>query len=153
MSATYHAASSSTALGPLDALVRDSAAHVARASDTRVIYCSPVFTYGITASPDPVARGQTLEYDVTVTNVTAVSQSVVLNFTVPEYTTYGGLGAGNAAGYNFGYIPAGQSRTAQLLFVVVHTGSIPPDGTSITLDTVDLARGASVSRTVVVRGP
>ena len=50
-------------------------------------------------------------------------------------------------------ISPGASRTAQLLFVVVHTGSIPPDGTSITLDTVDLARGASVSRTVVVRGP
>jgi uncharacterized repeat protein (TIGR01451 family) len=153
VSATYHAASSSTALGPLDALVRDSAAHVARASDTRVIYFSPVFTYGITASPDPVAPGQTLEYDVTVTNVTAVSQSVVLDFTVPEYTTYGGLGAGNAAGYNFGSVSPGASRTAQLPFVVVHTGSIPPDGTSITLDTVDLPRGASVSRTVVVRGP
>ena len=153
VSATYHAASSSTALGPLDALVRDSAAHVARASDTRVIYFSPVFTYGVTASPDPVAPGQTLEYDVTVTNVTAVSQSVVLDFTVPEYTTYGGLGAGNAAGYNFGSVSPGASRTAQLLFVVVHTGSIPPDGTSITLDTVDLPRGASVSRTVVVRGP
>jgi len=153
VSATYHAASSSKALGPLDALVRDSAAHVARASDTRVIYRSPVFTYGITASPDPVARGQTLEYDVTVTNVTAVSQSVVINFTVPEYTTYGGLGAGNAASFNFGSVSPGASRTAQLLFVVVHTGSIPPDGTSITLDTVDLTRGASVSRTVVVRGP
>jgi uncharacterized repeat protein (TIGR01451 family) len=153
VSATYHAASSSKALGPLDALVRDSAAHFARASDTRVIYRSPVFTYGITASPDPVARGQTLEYDVTVTNVTAVSQSVVINFTVPEYTTYGALGAGNAASFNFGSVSPGASRTAQLLFVVVHTGSIPPDGTSITLDTVDLARGASVSRTVVVRGP
>jgi uncharacterized repeat protein (TIGR01451 family) len=127
VSATYHAASSSTALGPLDALVRDSAGHAAAPSDTRVIYFSPVFTYGVTASPDPVAPGQTLEYDVTVTNVTAVSQSVVLDFTVPEYTTYGGLGAGNAAGYNFGSVSPGASRTAQLLFVVVHTGSIPPE--------------------------
>ena len=97
-------------LGPLDAAVSDSAGHIARASDTRVVYSAPLFSYVLTATPDPVAPGHVLEFDATVTNLTAGSQSVVLNFTVPEYTTYGALGAGNAASYNFGYIPAGHRR-------------------------------------------
>ena len=95
--ATFQA--SSPPLGPLDAAVSDSAGHIARASDTRVIYSAPLFSYVLTATPDPVAPGHVLEFDATVTNLTAGSQSVVLNFTVPEYTTYGGLGAGNAASY------------------------------------------------------
>jgi hypothetical protein len=150
VSATYKAASSTKVLGPFDASVTDKAAHVARASDTRVIYTSPVFTYGITAMPDPVAPGEAVEYDVTVTNNTAVSQSVIVDFTVPEYTTYNGLGAGSPASFNFGSVGAGASETAQLFFNVLGSGNIPPDGTSITLDPIDLSRGASVSRTVVV---
>ena len=147
--ATFRA--SSPPLGPLDAAVSDSAGHIARASDTRVVYSAPLFSYVLTATPDPVAPGHVLEFDATVTNLTAGSQSVVLDFTVPEYTTYGGLGAGNAAGYNFGYIPAGQSETAKLRFAVVGSGNIPPDGTTITLNAVDISRGASISRSAVVR--
>ena len=147
--ATFRA--SSAPLGPLDAAVSDSAGHIARASDTRVVYSAPLFSYVLTATPDPVAPGHVLEFDATVTNLTAGSQSVVLNFTVPEYTTYGALGAGNAASYNFGYIPAGQSETAKLRFAVVGSGNIPPDGTTITLNAVDISRGASISRSAVVR--
>ncbi|HEY2714397.1 MAG TPA: hypothetical protein VGI60_17940, partial [Chthoniobacterales bacterium] len=150
VNATFSVNSNAAALGPLDALAADSSGHVARASDTRVIYATPAFSYTITATPDPVAPGQVLEYDVTVTNLSAVAQTVQVDFTVPEYTTFGSLGGGSASYHYFGSVGAGQSSTAQLFFTVVGSGSIPPDGTSITLDTIDLARGASVSRTAVV---
>jgi hypothetical protein len=150
VNATFKVASQTKALGPFDAVVSDSTRHVARASDTRVVYALPTFSYSITATPDPVAPGQVLEYDVTVTNLTAGSQSVRADFTVPEYTTYGSLIGGSFTYYDFGPVAAGASETAQLLFTVVGSGSVAPDGTSITLDPIDLARGASVSRTVVV---
>jgi hypothetical protein len=122
----------------------------AKHGDTRVIYATPAFSYTITGTPDPVAPGQVLEYGVTVTNLSAVAQVVQVDFAVPEYTTYGSLAGGNASYYYFGSVGAGQSSNTQLLFAVVGSGSIPPDGTSITLDLIDLGRGASVSRTVVV---
>jgi hypothetical protein len=149
--ATFQASSTpNTPLGAFDAVVSDNAGHIARASDTRVVYAAPLFQYTLTATPDPVAPGQVLEYDATVTNLTATTQSVRLDFTVPEFTTFGGLVGGDASFFDFGTVVAGGSETAQLFFTVVGTGEIPPDGTSITLDTIDLARGASVSRTVVV---
>src|SRR5205823_2704780 len=149
--ATFQAASASnTPLGPLDAIVSDSGGDIARASDTRVVYAAPVFMYSLTATPDPVAPGHVLEYDVTVTNLTAATQSVRLDFTVPEYTTYGGAVAGTARAYDFGTVAPGASETAKLLFAVVGSGAIPPNGTSITLNAIDVARGASISRTAVV---
>jgi uncharacterized repeat protein (TIGR01451 family) len=148
---TFQASSMpNTPLGPLDAVVSDNAGHVARASDTRVVYAAPLFQYTLTGTPDPVAPGQILEFDATVHNLTAGTQSVRLDFTVPQYTTYGGLVGGDATFFDFGTVAAGGSETAQLLFTVVGSGEVPPDGTSITLDTIDLARGASISRTVVV---
>src|SRR5205085_1762195 len=144
------ASASNTPLGPLDAIVSDSGGDIARASDTRVVYAAPVFMYSLTATPDPVAPGHVLEYDVTVTNLTAATQSVSLDFTVPEYTTYGGAVADTARAYDFGTVAPGASETAKLLFSVVGSGTIPPDGTSITLNAIDVARGASISRTAVV---
>ena len=47
--------------------------------------------YSLTTQNDPVAPGHVLEFDATVTNLNTASQSVVLNFIVPLYTTYGGL--------------------------------------------------------------
>ena len=150
--ATFRAASASnTPLGPLDAIVSDSGGDIARASDTRVVYAAPVFMYSLTATPDPVAPGHVLEYDVTVTNLTAGTQSVRLDFTVPEYTTYGGAVAGTARAYDFGTVAPGASETARLLFNVLASGPTPPHGASITLYPLDVARGASVSRTVVVK--
>src|SRR5205823_3753913 len=150
--ATFQAASASnTPLGPLDAIVSDSGGDIARASDTRVVYAAPVFMYSLTATPDPVAPGHVLEYDVTVTNLTAGTQSVRLDFTVPEYTTYGGAVAGTARAYDFGTVAPGASETARLLFNVLASGPTPPHGASITLYPLDVARGASVSRTVVVK--
>jgi hypothetical protein len=102
----------------------DRAGHIARASDTRVIYATPAFSYTITGTPDPVAPGQVLEYDVTVTNLSAVAQVVQIDFTVPEYTTYGGLVGGDASYYYFGSVGAGESSSVQLFFTVVGSGSI-----------------------------
>jgi hypothetical protein len=150
--ATFQASSSAnTPVGPLDAIVSDSAGDIARASDTRVVYAAPVFKYRLTATPDPVAPGHVLEYDATVTNLTAGDQFVTLDFTVPEFTTYGGLGAGTPRSYSFGSVAPGASETAKLFFNVLASGPTPPDGASITLYPLDLARGASVSRTVVVQ--
>src|SRR5207248_10553349 len=44
----------------------------------------------------------------------------------------------------------GASETAKLLFAVVGSGTIPPNGTSITLNEIYAARGASIWRTAVV---
>jgi len=150
--ATFRAASASnTPLGPVNASASDSAGHITRASDTRVVYAAPFFSYTLTAVPDPASPGHVLEYDATVTNLTAGTQSVRLDFTVPEYTTYGGLGAGTARAYDFGTVAPGASETARLLFNVLASGPTPPHGASITLYPLDVARGASVSRTVVVK--
>ena len=150
--ATFQASSSpNTPLGPLDAIAADTAGHIARVSDTRVVYSAPLFSYTLTAVPDPVAPGHVLEYDATVTNLTAGTQSVRLDFTVPKYTTYGGYGAGTARAYDFGTVAPGASETARLLFNVLASGPTPPHGASITLYPLDVARGASISRTVVVK--
>ena len=110
-----------------------------------------VFSYSLTTQNDPVAPGHVLEYDATVTNLTAGTQSVRLDFTVPKYTTYGGAVAGTARAYDFGTVAPGASETARLLFNVLASGPTPPHGASITLYPLDVARGASVSRTVVVK--
>jgi hypothetical protein len=150
--ATFQASSSpNTPLGPLDAIAADTAGHIARASDTRVVYSAPFFSYTLTAVPDPASPGHVLEYDATVTNLTAGTQSVRLDFTVPEYTTYGGAGAGTYRTYDFGTVAPGASETAKLLFTVLASGPTPPHGASITLYPLDVARGASISRTVVVK--
>ena len=147
---TFQASSvAGTPLGPVDATVTDSAGHVARASDTRVVYQFPTFEYTLTAVSDLVAPGHVAEYDLTVHNLTATAQTVTLSFTVPEFTTYGGHVAGTPESISFFSVPPGGSESDQLLFTVV--GSPPaPAGASITVDTIDLARGASVSKTIVV---
>jgi hypothetical protein len=152
--ATFQASSTpNTPLGPFDAIVSDSVGHIARSSDTRVVYSTPTFAYNLTATPDAVAPGHVLEFDATITNLAATAQVVQLDFTVPEYTTYGGLVAGDASYYYFGSLAAGGSKTAKLRFVVVGSGNIPANGTTITFDGIDLTRGASISRSAVVQAP
>ena len=149
---TFNASATvNTPLGPVDATLSDSSGDVARASDTRAIYAVPAVDYVLTAPTDPVKPGQVLEFDVTVSNLSASSQYVDLFFTVPEFTTYGGSPAGTLKSYVFGYVAAGTSQTAKLLFVVSGANLAPPDGTTIDLTLTDSARAASVSRSVVVR--
>jgi hypothetical protein len=153
--ATFQAsATPNTPLGPLNATLTDGSGDIARASDTRVLYSSPVFQYTLTATPDPVQPGHSLQFDLTVKNLTTGTESTTLNFTVPEFVTYdddNSHGAGSSEQVSFNNVGGGQSMTKHLHFTVVGSGVIPPNGTSITLDTIDRARGASVSRTVVVR--
>ena len=85
-----------TPLGPVDATLTDSGGDVALASDTRAIYSAPTIDYVVTAPTDPVKPGQVLEFDVTVRNLSASSQTVTVNFTVPEFTTYSGSPAGDS---------------------------------------------------------
>jgi hypothetical protein len=82
--------------------------------------------YVLTTQNDPVKPGHVLEFDATVRNLSASSQSVTLNFIVPEFTTYFGAPAGTAEFYSFGTLLAGESKTDQLRFVVVGSGIVPP---------------------------
>jgi uncharacterized repeat protein (TIGR01451 family) len=138
-------------LGPVDATLTDSVGDVALASDTRAIYAAPAIDYVVTAPTDPVKPGQVLEFDVMVRNLSASSQTVTVNFTVPEFTTYDGSPAGTARGYSFFTVLAGTSETVKLLFVVSGANLAPPDGTTINLVVTDIERAGSVSRAVVVR--
>src|SRR4051794_10082870 len=73
-----------------------------------------VLSYSLTTQNDPVAQGHILEFDATVSNLSAVSQSVRLDFVVPQYTTYGNLHGGDSTYYDFGPIAAGSSKMAKL---------------------------------------
>ena len=83
---TLQAGSGAPPLGPLDAIVFDNNGDIAQSSDTRVLSAAPVFQYVLTTIQDPMKPGQILEYDVTVHNLTGSSQTVKLDWSVPEYT-------------------------------------------------------------------
>src|SRR5438067_12901594 len=102
--------------------------------------------YCLTPTPHPVFPTRRFSDLATVTSLTAGTQSVRLDFTVPKYTTYGGAVAGTARAYDFGTVAPGASETAKLLFAVVGSGAIPPNGTVIKLTVTDTARQVSVSR-------
>jgi hypothetical protein len=60
----------------VQAALLDSASHIlAQASDTKAIYAAPAFSYALTTSTDPVKPGQTAQFTVTVTNLSATTQS------------------------------------------------------------------------------
>src|SRR5437868_12907100 len=103
-----------------------------------------------TATTEKRDSSSVLCYYELVTNLTAGTQSVRLDFTVPEYTTYGGLGAGTARAYDFGTLAHDATQTPNLTGAQTSTLTIPPNGTSITLNAIDVAQGASISRTAVV---
>ena len=114
-------------------------------------YAATDIDYVLTTQNDPVKPGHVLEFDATVRNLSASSQAVILNFTVPDFTTYFNSGGGTPESYNFGTLLAGETKTAQLRFVVVGSGTVPPDGTVITLTLFDNARANSISRDAVVQ--
>ena len=142
-----------TPLGPIDATVTDVSGDVTRASDARAVYALPDIEYTITSPTDPIAAGGVAEFDVTVSNLSASPQTVTVNFTVPEFTTYDGSPAGTARGYSFFSVLAGTSETVKLLFTIDGGNTPPPAGATITLDVVDLDRAGSVSQTILVAAP
>ena len=131
----------------------DDGGDVTRASDTRAVYALPDIEYAISSPTDPIAAGGVAEFDVTVSNLSASSQTVTVNFTVPEFTTYDGSPAGTARGYSFFSVLAGTSETVKLLFTIDGGNTPPPAGATITLDVVDLDRAGSVSQTILVASP
>lgn len=113
--------------------------------------------YVVTVPSGPVQPGETADFDVTVTNTSSTNQQVSLYYTVPQYTTINGYSAGTRTSTIFdsdplGYIYPGASvtRTIQLK-VLATSGSVPPDGTTLTLTFNDQSRGATFSRSVVTR--
>ena len=148
---TFQAGSGNTPLGPIEATLTEGTGQMAAASDARMIVAAPVFQYVVTAVHDAVKPNQILEFDITVRNLTTSAQAVKLNWSVPQFTKDGCcFAAGEARSHDFGTLAAGQSITYQWRVDVVDT-SLVADGATITLDLFDLARGISVSRSVVVR--
>ena len=90
-------------------MLTDGNGHLARASDARVVIDMPLFQYIVTAVQDPAIPGQTLEFDVTVHNLSTSSQAVRLDWTVPQYTSFGGIRPGSARSNDFGTLASGQS--------------------------------------------
>lgn len=124
---------------------------VTQASATTAVYATPAFTYALTTTDDAVAPGGTVLYRLTVTNRTNATQNASLLFRVPDFTSYGGFGAGSVRTIAFAGVAPGASQSAELPLVVTSGGAAPPDGSLIALAVDDTDRGASVARAVVVR--
>ena len=70
----------------LEAAWKDSGSQIlAQASDAKAIYAVPAVSYALTTTTDPVKAGQVVEYKVTVTNLTTISQNVYLYLPCPEF--------------------------------------------------------------------
>jgi uncharacterized repeat protein (TIGR01451 family) len=148
---TFHASATvNTSVGPGNATLADSSGNRAQASDGRAVYAAPQIQYLITAPADPAQPGHVLEFDATVRNLSGSTRYVRLDFTVPEFTNYGAYPPGSSLAVS-AYVLAGDSYTFRLLFDVAGGNTAPPDGTTIGLNLIDVARAGSVSRGVVVR--
>jgi len=93
-----------------------------------------------------------LEYKVTVTNLSNITQNVYLTYHVPNFTTnLNGYPAGTVFNYNLGNVTAGATESFNLDFMVLSGAQAPPTGSLITLVLADQIRSISVSRTVIAR--
>jgi conserved repeat domain len=145
---TFQAGAPDTPLGPVNATLTDNSRNVAKASDARAVYAIPQIEYMITTPTARVEPGHVARFDATVRNLSGSNQNVILSFTVPEFTTYGGDPPGHIEGVRVDFLPPGASHTFQLLFNVAGGNMAPPEGTIITLNLIDVARAGSVSRTI-----
>ncbi len=108
----------------------------------------PAFAYALTTTDDTVAPGGTASLTLTVTNLSNAPQNATLSFTVPNFTTYAGFGAGAVRNVAFTNVAAGTSQSVLVPLVVTNGAGAPPDGTLVTVTFNDVARGAQVTRTV-----
>jgi hypothetical protein len=123
-----------------------------RASAATTVYAAPTFSYTLTTNDDdPIVPGRTATFLLTATNLTNATRSTTLAFRVPDFTAFGGFGAGNVRPVAFANVPAGGSAAALIALTTTSGGSAPPDGTVIPLMLDDTARAAAVSRTIVAR--
>jgi hypothetical protein len=110
-----------------------------------------VFSYAISTTTDPVAPGQVAQFTVMVTNLTNATQSAVLSYRIPRFTSSAGFSAGHVFNINFSNVSAGGSQSVLVNLNVLSGGQAPPDGTIINLVVNDAARAGAVSRSIVVQ--
>jgi large repetitive protein len=148
------APNSTNAQAPLvvEAAFRNSAGQIlAQASDAKAYYVTPALAYALTTTANPVQPGQGIEFTVTVTNLSSATQTVTLNYDVPQFTESSGFAAGTGLTYYMGNVAAGATQVVSLDFTVLSGAQAPPDGSLITAVVSDRAHGALVSCSATVR--
>jgi hypothetical protein len=107
--------------------------------------------YILTTQNDPVRPSSTLEFDLTVHNISTGPQDVRLDWTVPQFTSQAGVGGGGAAGNHvFPTLASGQSISYRFFFQIL-ASDVVPEGELITLTLHDFTRVAMVEQTAYVR--
>src|SRR2546423_7654259 len=81
------------------------------------VYADPTIDYVLTTQNDPVKPGHVLEFEATVRNLNTSNEHVRLDFTVPDFTTYGAYPPGSSL-FVSANVLAGASYTFRLLFNV-----------------------------------
>jgi hypothetical protein len=112
---------------------------------------TPVLSYVLTTAAGPVVPDQTVQFTLTVTNLSSVAQPVYLYYDVPQFTTSEGESAGTTFSYNAGNVAAGTTQVVGLDFTVLSGTNAPPYGSLITAVVTDRANGALVSCSATVR--
>jgi hypothetical protein len=136
----------------VEAALRNSAGQIlAQASDAKAMYVTPLLSYALTTTANPVQPGQGIEFTVTVTNLSSAAQIVTLNYDVPQFTTSSVYPAGTALTYSMGSVAAGATQVVSLDFTVLSSTQAPPDGSLLTAVVSDQAHGGLVSFTATVR--
>jgi hypothetical protein len=153
-SRTIHVTAGAAAAAPLlaEATLVDTAAGdiVAEASAATAVYATPTFSYTLVPSQQTVSAGQTASFVLSVKNLTGTTQSAAMSFRVPDFTAFGGFGAGNVRPVAFNNVAAGATVETPINLTVTSGGQAPPNGTLIALTTIDGGRAAAVSSTIVV---
>ena len=119
-----------------------SGATAARASAVTTVLESTPLGLAVVARPDPVAPGETLTYEVTVTNRSATDAAdVQVRLQIPtgvaaclpasdDGTFPSGCGVGRDIVWDLNALAAGASRTMQAVFITLAASGLP-DGTLI----------------------
>jgi hypothetical protein len=75
---------------------------------------APALSYALTTTAGPVQPGQGIQFTATVTNLSSATQSVTLNYVVPQFTTASGDPAGTAFSYFMGNVAPGATQVVSL---------------------------------------
>jgi hypothetical protein len=86
---------------------------------------TPVLSYVLTTAAGPVVPDQTVQFTLTVTNLSSVAQPVYLYYDVPQFTTSEGESAGTTFSYNAGNVAAGTTQVVGLDFTVLSGTNAP----------------------------
>jgi len=136
-----------TPLGPIEGTLSDNASNIARASDARAVYALPEVEYKISSVGTVLRPNGIAEFDFTLHNLSGIQQNVTLNFTVPDFTTHNNSVPGTIKSTGTFFIPAGETQSGMILLNIQQA---PPNGATVTLNLMDTARGASISKTIVI---